>query len=140
RTGRPPRNWPRLCGSAARPGPRGPASGVPAGAGASLSPFPARSQHVPRPGRPFAQRQPRAWWFGGSMQQLADSSGLIGDRDALLGRLAADGYLLLRGLLPPGARRATGAAIAGHLREGGWNAGAGSPKPATVRDALADPA
>src|ERR1700722_10371256 len=74
------------------------------------------------------------------MQQLSDSSGLIGDRDALLGRLAADGYLFLRGLLPPGAIRATGAAIADQLRAGGWNAGAGGPNPATVRDALADPA
>jgi hypothetical protein len=74
------------------------------------------------------------------MQQLADSSGLIGDRDALRGRLAADGYLFLRGLLPPGTLRATGAAVLGQLREGGWTAGPGSSGAATVREALADPA
>jgi hypothetical protein len=34
------------------------------------------------------------------MQNLADSGGLIGDRDALAGRLATDGYLFFRGLLP----------------------------------------
>jgi hypothetical protein len=74
------------------------------------------------------------------MQQLSDSSGLIGDRDALLGRLAADGYLFLRGLLPPGTMRATGAGILGQLREGGWTAGERGPRAATVRNALADPA
>jgi hypothetical protein len=74
------------------------------------------------------------------MQELADSSGLIGDRDALAGRLGEDGYLFFRGLLPPAAVRSAGAAIHGQLRAGGWSPGPGGPGAATVREALADPA
>ena len=78
------------------------------------------------------------------MDQLADSSGLAGEPVVLAARLAADGYLFFRGLLPPGRMRATGSAIAAQLRAGGWldrdgvsRAGAGA---ATVREALTDPA
>ena len=78
------------------------------------------------------------------MDQLADSSGLIDDAAALSARLAADGYLFFRSLLPPAAIRATGAAVAAQLRAGGWVAGDGAPagpaRAVTVREALTDPA
>jgi hypothetical protein len=74
------------------------------------------------------------------MQELADSNGLIGDRDALAGRLAKDGYLFFRSLLPPATVRSAGVAIHGQLRAGGWSPGPGGPGAATVREALADPA
>ena len=64
------------------------------------------------------------------MDQLADSSSLIGHRDALLGRLAADGYLFFRGLLPAAEVRSTGAAILSQLRAGGWSPGPGGPQAA----------
>ena len=78
------------------------------------------------------------------MDQLADSSGLAGEPAVLAARLAADGYLFFRGLLPPGRMRATGSAIAAQLRAGGWLDQDGVPRAgvgaATVREALADPA
>jgi Phytanoyl-CoA dioxygenase (PhyH) len=74
------------------------------------------------------------------MLELADSNDLIGDPDALTGRLAKDGYLFFRGLLPPATVRAAGVAILGQLRAGGWSPGPGGPGAATVREALADPA
>jgi Phytanoyl-CoA dioxygenase (PhyH) len=74
------------------------------------------------------------------MDQLADSTSLIGHRDALAGRLAADGYLFFRGLLPAAEVRSTGAAILGRLRSGGWSPGPAGPRAVTIRDALADPA
>ena len=74
------------------------------------------------------------------MLELADSNDLIGDRDALTGRLARDGYLFFRGLLPPATVRSAGLAILGQLRAGGWSPGPGGPEVATVREALADPA
>ncbi|HEY1675248.1 MAG TPA: phytanoyl-CoA dioxygenase family protein [Streptosporangiaceae bacterium] len=74
------------------------------------------------------------------MLELAHSNDLIGDRDALTGRLAQDGYLFFRGLLPPATVRSAGLAILGQLRAGGWSPGPGGPGVATVREALADPA
>ncbi len=74
------------------------------------------------------------------MLELADSNDLIGDRDALAGRLARDGYLFFRGLLPPATMRSAGLAILGQLRAGSWSPGPGGPGVATVREALADPA
>ncbi len=76
------------------------------------------------------------------MDDLADSRGLAGDPAALTARLAADGYLLLRGLLPAERVRATGEMVAATLRAGGWTA-AGSPRlrpAAGPREAVADPA
>ena len=76
------------------------------------------------------------------MDDLADSAGLAGDPVALAARLAADGYLLLRGLLPAERVRATGEMVAATLRAGGWTA-AGSPRlrpGAGPREAIADPA
>src|ERR1700753_1891425 len=73
------------------------------------------------------------------MDQLADSSSLIGHRDALLGRLAADGYLFFRGLLPAAEVRSTGAAILSQLRAGGWSPGPGGPAAPAFRAAVVNP-
>ena len=76
------------------------------------------------------------------MHELADSRGLASDPAALRARLAADGYVFLRGLLPAGRVRAAGEQVAATLRAGGWTA-AGSPllgRAAGPREALADPA
>jgi len=75
------------------------------------------------------------------VDELADSRGLAGDPASLRARLAADGYLFLRGLLPQDRVRAAGERVAEALRAGGWTA-AGSPrlKPgAGPLEALADP-
>jgi hypothetical protein len=61
---------------------------------------------------------------------------------ALRARLAADGYVFLRGLLPAERAWAAGERVAATLRAGGWTA-AGSPllgRSAGPREALADPA
>ena len=76
------------------------------------------------------------------MDELADSRGLASDPVALRARLAADGYVFLRGLLPAERVRAAGERVAAALRAGGWTA-AGSPllgRAAGPREALADPA
>ena len=76
------------------------------------------------------------------MDELADSRGLASDPAALRARLAADGYVFLRGLLPAERVRAAGEQVAATLRAGGWTA-AGSPllgRAAGPREALADPA
>jgi Phytanoyl-CoA dioxygenase (PhyH) len=76
------------------------------------------------------------------VDELADSHGLAGDPAALRARLAADGYVFLRGLLPAGEVRAAGERVAAALHAGGWTA-AGSPRlgpAADPREALADPA
>jgi hypothetical protein len=75
------------------------------------------------------------------VDELADSRGLADDPAALRARLAADGYVFLRGLLPADPVRAAGDRVAAELRAGGWSA-AGSPglKPgAGPLEALADP-
>jgi Phytanoyl-CoA dioxygenase (PhyH) len=76
------------------------------------------------------------------VDELADSRHLAGDRLALRARLAADGYVFLRGLLPADQVRAAGERVAAALHAGGWTA-AGSPllgRAAGPREALADPA
>jgi Phytanoyl-CoA dioxygenase (PhyH) len=76
------------------------------------------------------------------VDELADSRHLAGDPVALRARLAADGYVFLRGLLPAGRVRTAGERVAAALRSGGWTA-AGSPmvgRGAGPREALADPA
>jgi hypothetical protein len=78
------------------------------------------------------------------MDELADSGGLIDDQDGLRRRLAADGYLFFRGLLPAGQIRAAGQAVLAQLRAGGWVDDRAIPSvlPRAVNsmDALADPA
>jgi len=76
------------------------------------------------------------------VDELADSGGLAGDPAALRARLAADGYVFLRGLLPADPVRAAGERVSAALRAGGWTA-AGAPllgRAAGPREALADPA
>jgi Phytanoyl-CoA dioxygenase (PhyH) len=78
------------------------------------------------------------------MDELADSGGLIDDTDGLRRRMAADGYLFFRGLLPAGQIRAAGQAVLAQLRSGGWvdDRAIPSVQPRAVNsmDALADPA
>ena len=78
------------------------------------------------------------------MDELADSAHLVNDADALRRRLADDGYLFFRGLLPAGQVRAAGHAVLAQLRSGGWIDDRGIPsiEPRAVNsmDALADPA
>ncbi len=78
------------------------------------------------------------------MDELADSAHLVRDQDGLRRRLADDGYLFFRGLLPPGLLRAAGQTILARLRSGGWVDDRGIPsiEPCAVNsmDALADPA
>jgi hypothetical protein len=76
------------------------------------------------------------------VDELADSSGLAQDQEGLRRRLAADGYLFFRGLLPADQIRAAGAAVSERLRSGGWvdDQGTPSPVPPAVNpmDALSD--
>ena len=78
------------------------------------------------------------------VDELADSGGLVEDPDGLRRRLAADGYLFFRGLLPSGQVRAAGHAVLSQLRSGGWVDDRAIPsiQPRAVNsmDALADPA
>jgi len=78
------------------------------------------------------------------VDELADSASLAGDPDGLRRRLAGDGYLFFRGLLPASEIRAAGQAVLARLRSGGWVDDRGIPsiQPRAVNpmDALADPA
>jgi Phytanoyl-CoA dioxygenase (PhyH) len=78
------------------------------------------------------------------VEELADSSSLVSAPDGLCRRLAADGYLFFRGLLPAGEIRAAGLAVLARLRDGGWvdDRGIPSVQPRAVNpmEALADPA
>jgi hypothetical protein len=78
------------------------------------------------------------------VDELADSSGLLGDSDGLRRRLAADGYLFFRGLLPAGQVQAIGQEVLAELRTGGWvdDRAIPSVEPRAVNsmDALGDPA
>ena len=78
------------------------------------------------------------------MDELADSAYLVNDADGLRRRLADDGYLFFRGLLPAGQVQAAGQAVQAQLRSGGWIDDRGIPsiQPRAVNsmDALADPA
>jgi hypothetical protein len=76
------------------------------------------------------------------VDELADSSCLADDPVALRARLADDGYVFLRGLLPAERVCAAGERVAAALESGGWTA-AGSPllgRAAGPREAVADPA
>jgi hypothetical protein len=78
------------------------------------------------------------------MQELTDSSAARADPEQLRHRLAADGYLYMRGLLPAADVRAAHDGVLRELSAGGWTDAAGLPagtrRPVTVRDALGDPA
>ena len=78
------------------------------------------------------------------VEELADSAALVSDPDGLRRRLAQDGYLFFRGLLPAGEVQAAGRAVLARLQAGGWADDRGIPsiQPRAVNsmDALADPA
>jgi len=78
------------------------------------------------------------------VDELADSSGLINDAGGLRRRLAADGYLFFRGLLPAAQVSAVGHAVLEELHAGGWVDDRAIPSihPRAVNsmDALTDPA
>jgi hypothetical protein len=77
------------------------------------------------------------------MRELADSMGLRADQAGLRARLAADGYLFLRGLLKPADVSTAYDSVRTELRIGGWTDGDGHPagpqRALSPRDALADP-
>jgi hypothetical protein len=78
------------------------------------------------------------------VDELADSAALVRDPAGLRRRLADDGYLFFRGLLPAAEVRTAGLTVLARLRSGGWVDDRGIPsiQPRAVNsmDALADPA
>jgi hypothetical protein len=80
----------------------------------------------------------------GDVDELADSYAYRSDARELGRRLADDGYLFLRGLLPAADVRAAHAGVLAELRQGGWIDGQDRPVPpegaVNFRDALTDPA
>jgi hypothetical protein len=78
------------------------------------------------------------------VDELADSSGGLGDPAVLRQRLTEAGYLFFRGLLPAGTVRAAGEAVLARLRDGGWasadGAPSGQPRALNSVDGLSDPA
>ena len=78
------------------------------------------------------------------VEELSDSSRLVTDPEGLRRRLAADGYLFFRGLLPEDEIWAAGQIVLERLRSGGWVDDKGIPsiQPRAVNsmDALADTA
>ena len=64
------------------------------------------------------------------MEELLDSAGLAGDPARLRARLASDGYLFFRGLLPTGPIEDAGNRVRAILRAGGWTEHA-APAPGT---------
>ena len=69
------------------------------------------------------------------MQSFVDSTGLRDDGTALAARMARDGYLYMRGLLPAAAVRNVQSQVGALAREAGW-----LRRDAPVDQALADPA
>jgi Phytanoyl-CoA dioxygenase (PhyH) len=68
------------------------------------------------------------------MQPFVDSTDLITDGPALVERMQRDGYLFLRGLLPPDAVRTVQHQVGVIVRDAGW-----LRREAPVADAMADP-
>ncbi len=89
-------------------------------------------------------RSPGSRAYREPVEELADSAALVNDPDGLRRRLAADGYLFFRSLLPAGEVQAAGRAVLARLQAGGWVDDRGIPsiQPRAVNsmDALADPA
>jgi len=68
------------------------------------------------------------------MKPFRDSTDLVGDGEALSARIATDGYLFLRGLLPPGVVSPVRRRCLEICREAGWLKGA-----TELMDAVAEP-
>ena len=79
-----------------------------------------------------------------AVDELVDSAPLSTDPAALRERLARDGYLFFRGLLPMGPVTDAGAAVLSALRVGGWVDRSGAPsrglRALDTTDIRADPA
>jgi hypothetical protein len=79
-----------------------------------------------------------------SVDELACSNALLEDAQALRRRLADEGYLFFRGLLPVAEIGAAAVVVFNQLRLGGWADNQGDvparPRALTVREALGDPA
>ena len=73
-----------------------------------------------------------------------DSAAHVADPETLRARLAVDGYLFFRGLLPEARIATAGAAVLAALAEGGWADAegwpVGEPRSSNAREALNDPA
>ena len=80
----------------------------------------------------------------GGVDELADSSPLQGEPDALRRCLGDDGYLFFRGLLPAAAMRAAADGVLAELHRGGWvddrDIPSGRRRALNSREALDDPA
>jgi hypothetical protein len=78
------------------------------------------------------------------MDELSPANALLGDADALRRRLARDGYLFFRGLLPAAEMRAAADGVRAALHRGGWIDAAGNAsadrRALNPRDARGDPA
>lgn len=78
------------------------------------------------------------------MDELSSSNALLGDPGALRRRLAEDGYLFFRDLLPAAEMHAAADGVAAALRRGGWIDGRGlasaDRRALNPREALGDPA
>jgi Phytanoyl-CoA dioxygenase (PhyH) len=87
---------------------------------------------------------PRLAVIVGRVDELADSVALLRDAGALRRRLAEDGYLFFRGLLPVADVRAAEAGVLAELRRGGWVDDRGIPsadrRALNSMEALGDPA
>jgi hypothetical protein len=78
------------------------------------------------------------------VDELADSAALLSDAGALRRRLAEDGYLFFRNLLPAAQVRAAAAGVLAELRRVGWVDDRGTPsadrRALNSMEALGDPA
>jgi hypothetical protein len=78
------------------------------------------------------------------MDELSSANALLGDAGALRRRLAQDGYLFFRGLLPAAEIHAAADEVMAALRRGGWTDGRGfasaDRRALNPKEALADPA
>jgi hypothetical protein len=77
------------------------------------------------------------------VDELSPANALLGDPDALRRRLAADGYLFFRGLLPAAEVDAAAGAVRAALHRGGWIDSGGNAsaqrRALNPMDALGDP-
>jgi Phytanoyl-CoA dioxygenase (PhyH) len=94
--------------------------------------------------RDLRSRARRSATIVADVDELADSSDRRDDGDALRRRLAEDGYLFFRSLLPTAEVSAAAGRVLAELREGGWVDGRGVPsaerRALNSMEALADPA